>query len=74
MMLWAAAGVGLFFIGALLLVGTTVVLTNKDAARVMDIEMTKGMLVTIVVISTLFVYGGYAMLAANLLAAASVLQ
>ena len=72
--LWMALGACLFGYGGMLLVGLSVAVTNKDAARVMDIEMTKGLLVFVVIIAILFVYGGFAMFASNLLVAASVLQ
>jgi len=74
MILWMVLGVCLASLGGTLLAGAYRSITNPDMARVMDIEMTKGLLIFVVVVSTLFIYGGYTMFSVNLLAAASVLQ
>jgi len=74
MILWAALGACLAIYGGMLLNGAYTAITRPDIARVIDIEMTKPLLVVVVVFSTLLVFGGFMLFGSSLLAAASVLQ
>jgi hypothetical protein len=47
---------------------------KPDLARIMGIEMSKGLMKFIVIVASLLIVFGFAMLSSNLLAMASVLQ
>lgn len=74
MILWMALGVGLTFLGGLLLAGTYTAIMRPDAAKVAGIEMTPGLLTTAAVFSSIFITGGFYLLCMNLLLVASMLQ
>jgi hypothetical protein len=69
-----ALGVGLTFVGGLLLAGTYIAVMQPDKARVTGIEMTPSLLTTAAIISSIFIAGGFYLLYRNLLLIASVLQ
>jgi hypothetical protein len=69
-----AVGAGLTFVGGLLLAGTYMAIVQPDKARVAGIDMSPSLLTTAVIVSTLFIAGGFYILQMNLLLIASVLQ
>jgi hypothetical protein len=60
--------------GGIFLSGLVQAIKKPDLARIMGIEMSKGLMKFIVIVASLLIVFGFAMLSSNLLAMASVLQ
>lgn len=73
-MVWALFGLVLTIFGGFYVFAIMQAILRPDAAKVMGIEVTSGLVIFTLILASLAIVGGFSILMDNLLLAASVLQ